>query len=80
MSSSTECIPGLAWVVASRLLFRRPEMMTFVAELVHLRGAFKCDPVWRSALLSAATMFNRNYDLPLRMSFFTITESFSRVA
>ena len=36
--------------------------------------------VWRSALLGVVTMFDGYYDFPLRMSFFKITDRFSRVA
>jgi len=36
--------------------------------------------VWRSALLGVVTMFDGYYDFPLRMSFFKITDRFSRAA
>src|SRR5208283_1972009 len=35
---------------------------------------------WRSALLSAVTMFNGQYDFPSRMFFFKVTKSIRRFA
>lgn len=52
--------------------------------LLHIWGAPELDErrgraVWRGALLSAVTMFNGYYDLPLRVTLLKITDSVSHI-